>query len=202
MNVVIVGKTRMGAVACIGALTVDSGSSLRLKPPQGEYPQNTPLEVGSIWDLDFVPATDIDPPHVEDVIVRRQRYVGIQEDLARFVLDRMHPGEGGPEELFDGLIRFTGTGHGYISERIGLPQASTGFWIPDQMLTAVGNGYFQYGNNYPRREIKYVGLAPAPTRCPASSLLRVSLARWRKPEDALDFEERCYLQLSGSISVA
>ena len=43
----------------------------------------------------------------------------------------------------------------------------------------------------------YVGFADPIERIPKGALVRVSLARWWRPDDAPDMEERCYLQLSG-----
>ncbi len=42
----------------------------------------------------------------------------------------------------------------------------------------------------------YVGFESKVDRIPAGTLMRMSLARWWKPEDS-DMNERCYLQLSG-----
>jgi hypothetical protein len=48
--------------------------------------------------------------------------------------------------------------------------------------------------------ITYVGFEPAIELITHGSLVRVSLARWWRPDD--DSEERCYLQLSGWYDVA
>ena len=41
-----------------------------------------------------------------------------------------------------------------------------------------------------------MGFAPKINKIPAGTLIRISLARWWKPDD-VDIEHRCYLQLSG-----
>lgn len=87
----------------------------------------------------------------------------------------------------------------YTSERTGVPDRSTGFWIPDRELRLRGGGkHYNYVKGALQRGLSHVGEAAATRRIPAGTLVRVSLARWWKPEDAdPDFEERCYQQLSG-----
>jgi hypothetical protein len=47
----------------------------------------------------------------------------------------------------------------------------------------------------------YVGLEDATAQeIPQGTLLRLSLANWWAPEDS-DYEERCYLQLSGGFKI-
>jgi len=46
------------------------------------------------------------------------------------------------------------------------------------------------------RRFPYVGFEPKVNLIPAGTLMKISLARWWKPEDS-DMSERCYLQLSG-----
>ena len=53
-------------------------------------------------------------------------------------------------------------------------------------------------NGYPLRGLKYVGEESPIKVIPAGTLVRLSLARWWRPEKSEpNFEERCYLQLSG-----
>ena len=44
--------------------------------------------------------------------------------------------------------------------------------------------------------IPYVGVEPPPEIIPVGSLVRLSLARWWKPEEKEE-DKKCYLQLSG-----
>ncbi len=203
MKVVIVGKTRKGSGACVGAMAAESSQSLRLLLPHDRpVPLSTGWEVGTIWDIDCEVVDGLTPPHTEDVIVHRQRFIGYQENLTAFILERVSPWRGSPECLFNGLVRFTRGGRGYIAERIGIPSMSTGFWIPDRPLRARIDGanvYFVYGAGGPVKEIKYVGLVQPPEVIHAGSVVRVSLAGWWNPEDAPTLEQRCYLQLSGLI---
>jgi hypothetical protein len=109
------------------------------------------------------------------------------------------PWRGGIDQIFGGLVRYTGSGNGYVCERIGIPDGSTGFWIPDRDLHLRDDGkHYDYGAGLPRSGLSYVGELATIDPIPAGALLRVSLARWWKPHDAEPgFEERCYLQLSG-----
>src|SRR5690606_4859208 len=94
---------------------------------------------------------------------------------------------------------YTSNYNGYICQRRGVPAHSTWFWIPDRNLTLRTDGkHYDYFDGLLPRGLSYVGEPqPLPTLS-AGTLLRVSLARWWKPENAEPaFEERCYLQLSG-----
>ena len=101
--------------------------------------------------------------------------------------------------IFDGVIRFTWNRSGYISLQNPLPRCSTGFWVPDRPLALVQSGN-KASYHYERADlilrVSYVGTVPAVDNIPAGTLVRVSLARWWRPEDVPDLEERCYVQLS------
>ena len=199
MKIVIVSKTRMGNAVCIGALCVDSGRSLRLRPPgyQG-FPQNIGFKVGEIWEIELDRAEiDFDPPHIEDVFVSSYRRIGLERNLSQFIEQRLPPLRGDIAGLFNGLIKFTNNGRGYIS-RVGIPNSSTGFWIPGQQLALTSDQkHYRYGTTF--RELVYVGLETPRSVLDAGTLIRVSLARWWRPLDAPESEERCYVQLSGYI---
>jgi hypothetical protein len=99
--------------------------------------------------------------------------------------------------LFGGLLTFR-NGKAYISQEKGIPNGSTGFWIPDKPLV---RSHLNNKVNYCYEQhdkpcfIPFVGFAEAIERISAGALVRVSLARWFAP--AKTGEERCYLQLSG-----
>jgi hypothetical protein len=115
-------------------------------------------------------------------------------------LQRIRPWRGNPKILFDGTFRFTWNRSGYISKQVQLPPCSTGFWIPDQPLSLDRQSdkiYYRYTKNHFNCRLKYVGTDPIQDVIPAETLTRVSLARWWHPDDISDFEDRCYLQLSG-----
>jgi hypothetical protein len=107
--------------------------------------------------------------------------------------------EGPIHFLFDGKIRFTRSGAGYISPD-DVPVGATGFWIADSKLTLAedGQGNSAYYSNSGVRHLSYVGTQEAIEEIGAGQLVRVSLARWWRPRDAdPSFEFRCYAQLSG-----
>lgn len=200
VRAVIVGKTHMGAAACVGAMSLESGASLRLLTSTGyNQPGNTHFEVGGIWDLEFTAAPNLRPPHVEDVLVNRERFVALHANLKQAILQSEAPWEGGAHVVFDRLVRATNNGSGYVSDSTGLPNRSTGYWISDRMLSRESDQRrYLYPSQVGVRRLTYVGFAPMLDSVPAGTLMRVSLARWWRPSDADDdLEERCYLQLSG-----
>jgi hypothetical protein len=199
VRVLIVAKTRMSSGVCIGGLTRDESKNVRLIPPDRQnHPADTRYDVGQVWDLDFHVSPEVTPPHVEDVIVTRERYIAPVSNLLETLTKRVQPWKGNPEQLFDGFLTFTERGKGYISQQKGVPIASTGYWLPDKPLDKITlhdkTNYF-YNSRFGRFYISYVGFAPAIDQIPAGTLVRVSLARWWASQDMN--EKRCYLQLSG-----
>lgn len=131
MRVLIVAKTRMNGTACVGGFALKYNRNVRLLQPNGaNQPQDTPYEVGDIWELNAWPKHDVVAPHVEDVIVDSGWRVGHQDNIRSYLLARVRPWQGGPDQLFDGLLRFTQNGSGYICRRHTLPKGSVGFWLP------------------------------------------------------------------------
>ena len=202
-RVLIVAKTHMGNDACVGGLALDANRNVRLLRPGGSHqPENTAFEVGQLWELDFHQPSRLTPPHIEDVIVTEEHYIGQQPDLRNFLVQHVQPWQGGPDKLFDGLLITEGTS-GYISRSNGIPTCSVGYWLPDTSLTMTlknNKPSYQIGRENSSRYrrplvIKYVGYSNPTYRIPVGSLLRVSLARWWVQSEAN--EERCYLQLSG-----
>jgi hypothetical protein len=199
VKVAIVGKTHMGNAACVGAIALEDGESLRLLTAEGyNHPGNTQYDVGQVWDIEFTRVTNPRPPHVEDVLVTRQRRSDEEVNLKRTILRFETPWTGSPQALFDRLVRATANGSGYVAARSGLPDRSTGYWTPDEDLKRQEGRYLYPSSFGMRRRLTYVGFAPMTDSIPAGALVRVSLARWWRPEDAdEDLEERCYVQLSG-----
>jgi len=201
MRTLIVGRTRMGgARRCIGGLCAD-GRSIRLLNANGDHwDVSAPYQLGQVWDLQFHDQPNVRPPHVENVIVTASTYVGPEVDPRAGILARVQPWQGNVSALFGGAVRYTGNHNGYIESVV--PDRSTWFWIPDRDLTLRDDGkHYDYpatlfGATIPRG-LSYVGeLTPIAT-IPAGTLVRVSLARWWRPDDDESFPERCYLQLSG-----
>jgi hypothetical protein len=196
MRVVVVAKTRVGGAVCVGALDAQN-ASLRLYEPNWSFPPaNTPYQVGQVWEMTLVPRPSPTPPHVEDVAVTSAKLMKQLPNLAAHLRQRIVPWTGSVTTLFEGKLGFTAHSRGYI-EAPDLPSRSTWFWTPDRDLVKGGSGakvYYRYGGY----ELSYVGVDRPIATIPANSLVRVSLARWWKPDDAdPTFPERCYLQLSG-----
>lgn len=201
MKVLIVAKTRRGAGACVGGIT-QSGQSVRLVAGDAATNQRAGLEyeVGEVWEIQAEPDSDIVPPHVENVIVRRATRLRRSEKLVETILRFMPPVAGGPDRLFDGLAQYTAGGGLYVCDRTGLPARSTLFWLPDRPLELDFEGKrirYRYPTADGGRTLTYVGFQEPLREIPAGTLLRVSLAhRWR-PQDKPDEELRCFVQLSG-----
>lgn len=204
MDVLIVGRTKMAGVGrCIGGLAAD-GSSLRLLKPSGSnWDVSAPFQIGQLWELTYVAAGKPTAPHVEDVIVSNFKYVNAvcpsSPKLARILTKGIVPWRGSIDQIFGGLLGFTSSNNGYICHRLGVPQQSTWLWISDKDLTLRDDGrHYDYPYSaFQNRGLSYVGEQEPVAILAAGTLLRVSLARWWRPEDAGGMEERCYLQLSG-----
>ncbi len=199
-RVLIVSKTRMSSGVCVSGLTRATSRSIRLIPPdRHNQPIDTKYEIGQVWDMDFYDVSHTTPPHVEDVIVTNERFVSTVPNIRDLLMQRVQPWQGGPPQLFDGLLLFSSSGKGYVARGKGIPSMSTGYWIPDKPLTKVHvENKLNYCYNHTTNKdynIAYVGLSEAIDFIPAGTLVRVSLARWWLPEGMN--EERCYLQLSG-----
>lgn len=199
MEILVVSKTHKGKAACVGGILLSTNESVRLLNP-GNWDQysDTDLNVGTIWDIDFIRRTDVITPHIEDIIIQNKRFVRSETDIPSFVKQKgIRVYNGSPSNIFDGKLRWTGTGGGFISQS-NLPQNSVGFWISDKDLNLNGKHYiYPASNRFERdKKIPYVGFQEAADKIPSGTLIRVSLARWWKPDDS-DIEERCYLQLSG-----
>lgn len=172
--------------------------SVRLVKPNGQWDTSSEFYVGDIWDIDFTPMTELTPPHTEDILVNNFSYVGAQAELATHILSRLEPWRGDIDQIFDRFLGFTGNNNGFMSQLRGVTNYSTWFWVPDKDLTLRNDGkHYDYPRKYSNRGMPYVGEPAAIPVIPAGTLVRLSLARWWKPHDIEDFEERCYLQLSG-----
>lgn len=199
--VVIVARTRMyGGRVCVGALS-EAGENLRLmnKDCAAEQGHSCRFMVGEEWEITCDACGPRRPPHVEDVAVSKAIQRGSVASLAEYILKRATPWKGTIDTLFEGNIQFTGNGAGFISEA-GIPAGATGFWIPSDDLRLDHDDRDKAGY-YPEhdfRHLSYVGVQDPIDVIRAGQLVRVSLARWWRPQDAdPGFEERCYAQLSG-----
>lgn len=217
MDVIIVSKTRMTNAVCVGGVLAN-GRFVRLLDANGNnQSENTTLKVGEVYTIRFFERREKKPPHVEDILVVDMDYKFTFSPISRMVEYlknklRVKIWEGSTELLFDGKLKWTKTGCGYISENGEIPDNSVGFWIPDKPLSKwvcgkkvrynyplnlknVYEGFFSPRLLEPRN-FPFVGFQKPINIIPAGTLVRVSLARWwKKPET--QGERRCYLQLSG-----
>jgi hypothetical protein len=199
--VVIVARTHMyGGRVCVGALS-DAGENLRLmnKDCASDRDRDSPFKVGEEWEITCAPCGPRRPPHVEDAFVSNATKRGNVGSLSDYILKRAAPWKGAINTLFEGKIQFTRNGAGFISDA-GVLAGATGFWIPayDLHLDHDDRNKAGYYPQHDHRHLSYVGVQDAVDVITAGQLVRVSLARWWRPENAdPDFEEQCYAQLSG-----
>jgi ATP-dependent DNA helicase RecQ len=203
MKILIVAKTRRGAGACVGGITAE-GRSVRLIAHDAPTNERAGLEyeVGDVWEIQTEEASDITPPHVEDILVHSGKRLRNSSKLVETVHRFMTPVKGSPELLFDGLAQATSSGALYISRETELPGRSTMFWVPDRPLRLDCSGkriHYRYTDETATRTLTFVGFQEPIKEIPAGTLLRVSLAHWWRPSDRPDEELRCFVQLSGWI---
>jgi len=210
MKVVIVSKTKMSNGECVGGINLDTKQSIRLLTSDGKN-QSTDCgyKIGQVWDIDYQTRYNSTLPHNEDVLISSASYAGnaTQKNLSKYIIQNSSPDTwslwcGNIDNLYNGLLEFTSTGSGFVSQRTGLPSMSVGFWIPnkDLILDKVyqemyGKLKYSYPSSNGWRSVKYVGTDEPISKIPVQTLCRVSLARWWSPDE--ETEERCYLQLSG-----
>jgi len=201
MEILITSKTHKGKAACVGGLVLANNRLVRLLNP-GNWDQyaDTDFDIGDVWDIQFYNRQDVEPPHIEDIIIQSKQYLR-QIDINNHLLNcGVTIFRGSPNQIFNGRLGWTGNGSGYLGNRENLPTNSVGFWISDRDLTLDEDG--KHYNYHPvdaftsTKRFPYIGFAPKVNIIPQGTLMRISLARWWKPEDS-DLSERCYLQLSG-----
>jgi hypothetical protein len=91
MKAWIVAKTHSRGSACIHGLT-EENQHIRLLQPNGAYPStHTRFDVGQIWDLELAPSPHLVPPHIENVIVIKWKYLGSEPNLREMLLERVNP---------------------------------------------------------------------------------------------------------------
>lgn len=202
MEVLITSKTHKGKSACVGGFIISNNQLVRLLNPGNwdQYP-DTNFDIGDIWDISFQKRENVVPPHIEDVIIQTKKYSRKIDNIPEFIINcGVTIYQGSPSTIFNGLLGWTGKGNGYIENRKNLPPNSVGFWISDKELKLDDdNKHYLYPSENLftiTKSFPYVGFEDNVDVIPAGTLMRLSLARWWKPED-LEINERCYLQLSG-----
>ena len=205
MDVFIVSKTKMKNAVCVGAVSQD-GRYVRMLTENGRnQDKDTQFDIGDVWAIEYKERESKIPPHIEDILVGNMtfKFTSTLEKMVLFLNKRLKIKtiSGIPDLLYDGLLRWTNAGSGYISKRIGIPNNSVGFWIIDKDLIRTefkGKIKYEYPNSLGLgyKRITYVGTQESIDVIPEGTLVRVSLARWWSPNGS-NIEERCYLQLSG-----
>ena len=203
MEVLILSKTKYGTTqVCVGGICVSSKQFVRLLNQGGYYqPSDTRFNIGDIWDINFTVNPNRREPHNEDVTIHSYTFVRKVYPLETFIKNMGVPiWKNNIANIFEGKILWQGNGKGYFSENIkNYPSHSVGFWISDVDLKhqKVGHqDFYIYQNNGISRQIVYKGNQSILPIIPKGRLIRLSLAKWWKPEDS-NVEARCYLQLSG-----
>lgn len=203
MEVLILSKTKYGQTqVCVGGICVSNKQFIRLLNQGGYYqPADTQFNIGDIWNISFTPVTYRREPHNEDVTIHTHRFARKIYPLETYIKNMGVPiWRDNIANIFEGKIKWTANGKGYFSENINnYPSHSVGFWISDIDLRhqRIGNqDLYVYQNNGITRQIVYKGNQAILQVIPKGRLIRLSLAKWWKPENS-DIEPRCWLQLSG-----
>lgn len=202
MEILITSKTHKGKAACVGGIVIANNKLVRLLN-SGNWDQyaDTDLDIGDVWNINFHDREDVVPPHIEDVIIQSKSYNRKIENISDFIINSgIAIYRGAPNQIFNGRLGWTGNGSGYLCNRDDLPTNSVGFWISNKDLVLDDDDkHYNYDSDdwfEPNKRFPYVGFEPKVKRIPAGTLMRMSLARWWRPEDS-EIDERCYLQLSG-----
>lgn len=202
MEILITSKTHKGKLACVGGIALNDNRFVRLLTIEGwDQYASTDLNIGDVWNIQYLNLHDLDPPHIEDIAICNRTYLRNIDDISSYIRNcGVTIYRGSPVEIFGGRLGWTGNGSGYIGNRLNLPRNSVGFWISDKDLTIDSDGkhyiYPTTNESLKAKRIPYVGFETAIQVIPSGTLMRISLARWWKPDNS-DVNERCYLQLSG-----
>ncbi len=199
MEVLILSKTKYGTTqVCVGGICLNTKQFVRLLNQGGYYqPADTKFNIGDIWDITFTVNPNRKEPHNEDVTIHTYKLIRKIYPLETYIKNMgVLIWKNNISNIFDGKILWQRNGKGYFSENIkNYPSHSVGFWISDVDLR-YSNGSYIYESNGVSKQIVYKGNQTALQVIPKGRLIRLSLAKWWKPEDS-DIESRCYLQLSG-----
>lgn len=200
MEILITSKTRKGIAACIGGVVISNNRFVRLlNPGNRDQCADTDINVGDIWEMSLTDREHLEPPHIEDVIINSKKFVRKMANISNYIQNKgIKIYRGSPGSIFNGILRWTEKGSGYLEDKNDLPGNSVGFWISNKDLELIEKHYYYPGlfKLMPGKRLHYVGFEATVNIIPAGTLIRVSLARWWKPDDTY-IAERCYLQLSG-----
>jgi hypothetical protein len=189
---------------CVGGHEMESFRSLRLLGSDGRnQAEDSPMEIGDVWELMTEEHDRIVPPHVEDIRVISGHRTDRIDDLSDYLGRAVTAWVGGPYTLFDGCLRATAAGAAYVPVEGPLPGMSTGYWRPDSRLTlqtSFEKPRYRYARDNPISRISYVGVAAPDLMIASDSLVRVSLSHPFKPGE--DQPEGYWLQISGSYGAS
>jgi hypothetical protein len=88
MEVLITSKTHKGKNACVGGLVVNSGRYVRLLNEGNWDPfAENEYNIGDIWNIQFTHREDVEPPHVEDVIIHAKTFLSKIENISAFIIN-------------------------------------------------------------------------------------------------------------------
>ena len=212
MKVWIVAKIYKKGYVWVHGLT-EENQNVRLLQAEGSFPaKQSRFSVGQIWDLAFHKASQIEPPHSEDVIVTGWKYLGEEAYLRDVLMEKATLWKGDMDQLFNGfLISIMYDNKPFISGRTKFPHISMGFWLPDAPLikwhlqkgfSSPEQLFYRYYTPDAERFIEYKGFAKPIFKIPEQTLVHVFLSNWWTPgnlfapsKDSM-VERRCYLQIS------
>jgi len=176
---------------CVGGHDLDDGfRSVRLLTKGGmNLKEEDAIAPSQVWEVEYQPHSEPDPPHVEDVLVSTGRLLEQLPigETVRLILAHETPWSGGPEEVFDGTVEGTPSGRVYVPGEGPLPTRSTGYWLPDDFLTrymSFDKPKYHYQGESALNEFTWAGMTDAPDEIESGTLVRVSLARWFNPSSA------------------
>ena len=202
MKVLVVARTKVGGDrVCVGGVDAGSGRSVRLRDRDGYFFRNDhAIRPGELWNMQYSPATNRRPPHMEDVLVTDEWRLDPVDDMRAAIVDLIDPWDCELDAIFDGRLGVTDSGRAFLRHEPSPLQYSTGFWIARQTLRL--SKFEEHGQSYwvpdgeRIRSVKYVGLDDPSTLIPQGALVRFALARWAEFPKGVG-EERCFLLLSG-----
>ena len=200
-EVLILSRTQMTKNVCVGGFDITLGRNIRLLTSEGSnQPENSPFQIGQLWEISYNAKINLIYPHTEDVIIKNaELFNSLNKDqVVSFINENCRINSGSPSDLFDGLVNVQPRGASFIDDS-HIPNHSVCFWRPIKHLTytnSFNKSKYNYLDEYNNIiYFPYVGLSDNSNIIPAGSIIRISLARWWSPPNSTI--KACYLQISG-----
>lgn len=190
MKVWIVAKLHRDYSFSIHGLT-ENNENVRFSPKDNDPSILSSFKVGDIWDIDY--ENNISPwgrPYTENRIIDSHRYIGREQHIRNFLLERVKFGYTGIRDTFLGRLERGKNGALFASNWGNVVPISIGYWVTDQALKRVDSrqGYFptyQY-NEFSTEQtefrsasltipIDYTGFEPEIPIIPVQTLVLLSL---------------------------